>query len=62
MYGEKPAENTIPRTVHTEWKWTHPEYQFTTTRSIRDIKSIEIDPTHRLADIKIDNNRLVVPD
>ena len=62
MYGEKPAEGSIPRTVHTEWRWTHPEYTFETTRSIKDIKSIEIDPSMRLADINRTNNKLVIPD
>ena len=61
MYGAKPAENNIPRTVHTEWKWTDPEYDFTTERKITEIKSIEIDPTHRLADINSGNDKLVVP-
>ena len=62
MYGEKPAENKIPRTVHIEWKWTHPEYNFATTRPIKDIKSIEIDPSMRLADLNRTNNKLVIPD
>ena len=61
MYGAKPAENKIPRTVHQEWKWTDPEYDFTTERRITDIKSIEIDPSHRLADINNGNDKLVVP-
>ncbi len=62
MYGEKPIENKIPRTVHEEWKWTHPLYSFTTTRSIQDIKSIEIDPSMRLADVNRTNNKLVIPE
>ena len=62
MYGEKPAEGTTPRVVHTEWRWTHPDYTFETTRSIKDIKSIEIDPSQRLADINRTNNKLVIPD
>lgn len=62
MLGEKTAENAIPRTVHAEWKWTHPDYSFTTSRSIKDLKSIEIDPTQRLADINKTNNKLVVPE
>lgn len=62
MFGEKPAENAIPRTIHAEWKWTHPDYSFTTSRSIKDLKSIEIDPTQRLADINKTNNKLVVPE
>jgi aminopeptidase N len=62
MYGEKPAENKIPRAVHAEWKWTYPEYTFETTRAIKDIKSIEIDPSQRLADVNRTNNKLVIPD
>ena len=62
MYGEKPQENNIPRTVHAEWKWTHPEYSFSTNRGIGEIKSIEIDPSQRLADINRTNNKLVIPD
>jgi hypothetical protein len=62
MYGEKPAENGVARTVHEEWKWTHPEYAFETTRPIKDLRSIEIDPSQRLADINKTNNKLVIPD
>jgi hypothetical protein len=28
MFGQKPAETSAPRTVHEEWKWTHPDYSF----------------------------------
>jgi hypothetical protein len=62
MYGEKPAENAVPRTVHAAWRWTHPEYTFTSERPIQDIRSIEIDPSQRLADINRINNKLVIPD
>ncbi len=62
MYGEKPAENAIPRTVHTEWRWTHLEYAVTIGKSILELKSIEIDPSGRLADVNRNNNKLVIPD
>ena len=63
MFGQKPDESAgVTRTVHKEWHWTHPEYQVETTRSIKDLKSIEIDPTQRLADINKSNNKLVIPD
>lgn len=62
MYGEKPAEDATPRTVHEEWKWTHPEYSFATSRGIQEIRSIEIDPSQRLADVNRVNNKLVIPD
>jgi len=62
MYGEKPAENNTKRIVHEEWRWTHPEYNFTTDRSIKEIKSIEIDPTQRMADLNRINNKLEIKD
>lgn len=62
MYGEKPAEGAVPRTVHAEWKWTHPEYVFEITKNIGLIKTIEIDPSQRLADVNKNNNKLVIPD
>ncbi len=61
MYGNKPSERAIPRIVHEEWRWTHPDYDLEINRSIKDIKSIEIDPTHRLADVNLGNNKLVIP-
>ncbi len=62
MYGSKPNENRLTRLDHAEWRWTHPDYQFTTSRSIQDIKSIEIDPSSRLADLNRTNNKLVIPE
>jgi len=61
MYGEKPAENSIKRFVHDEWKWVDPEYSFTISKAVTDIKSIEIDPSQRMADINRVNNKIVVP-
>lgn len=62
MYGAKPAESAIPYTVHEPWRWTHPEYSFTTKRAVKDIKSIEIDRSMRLADVNRVNNKLVIPE
>lgn len=62
MYGDKPAENNIPRTIHSEWNWTSPDYSFGTRRGIQDLKSIEIDPSMRMADVNRSNNKLVIPD
>lgn len=61
MRGEKPKESfDIERVVIDDWPWTHPTYKFTIPRS--DIKSIEIDPTQRMADINRSNNRIIFPD
>jgi hypothetical protein len=62
MYGTKPAEDATERIVEKPWRWTHPEYKFTISRGIQDIKSIEIDPSMRMADINRNNNKLVIPD
>lgn len=62
MYGSKPAESETPRVVQTPWRWTHPEYKFAIGKGIQEIKSIEIDPSMRLADMNRNNNKLVIPD
>jgi len=60
MYGTKPAEDSTTRFVHEAWRWTHPEYVFETSRQLKDLKSVEIDPSGRMADI--DRRALVIPD
>lgn len=62
MYGSKPAEGNITWKQEPEWRWTHPEYTFESNRTVKEIKSIEIDPSLRLADINRVNNRLLIPD
>ena len=61
MYGSKPSERNIPRFIHEEWRWTHPDYDLEINRNIKEIKSIEIDPSRRLADVNVGNNKLVIP-
>jgi hypothetical protein len=48
--------------LHAAWKWVDPVYQVAITKSIKDIKSIEIDPSLRMADVNRSNNKLVIPD
>lgn len=60
MYGMKPAEDNTPRVVHGEWRWVVPEYTFESSRPLKDLKSVEIDPSGRMADI--DRRALVIPD
>lgn len=61
MYEEKPAESdTVPRTVHEEWRWTHPTYTFITERKIFHLSEVQIDPSQRLADIDQRNNLLKI--
>jgi len=58
MFGQKPAEDATPRSVREAWKWTHPTYTFEVTQKLTNIKSIEIDPSQRMADINRRNNKL----
>lgn len=58
MRGIKEKENLeiyngIPRRVLKEWFWTQPDYEITFDKTV---KSIEIDPTKRLADVDRKNN------
>ena len=61
MYGAKAAEEVTPFIIHPEWKWTHPEYQLAVNHPVQDIKSIEIDPSLRLADVNRVNNKIIIP-
>jgi hypothetical protein len=58
MFGEKPVEDTLPRTVHAAWKWTDPVYTFSFKRRLTDLITVEIDPTQRMADVNRRNNKL----
>jgi hypothetical protein len=58
MYGEKPAEDKMPRIVDEEWRWTHPTNTIEIKRRLLDLKKIEIDPTKRMADVDQRNNVL----
>ncbi len=61
MYGSKPPENGVKTIVHDEWEWVNPEYSFIIAKPVTDIKSIEIDPSRRMADVNRVNNKIVVP-
>ena len=59
MFGEKPVEDaTIPRTVFEPWKWTHPTYTFQVTHGLMSVKTVEIDPSRRMADVDRKKNKI----
>lgn len=58
MFGEKPAEDNMPRTVYPAWKWTHPTYVIEFDKPLRELSVAEIDPSQRMADVDRKNNRL----
>ncbi|MGL6269419.1 MAG: M1 family metallopeptidase [Chitinophagaceae bacterium] len=59
MFGEKNNEEpSVKRTVSEPWKWTHPYFTFEIDRKLTDLKSVEIDPLQRTADMERKNNKL----
>jgi Peptidase family M1 domain len=59
QFGVKSVEDAgIPRTTYEAWKWTSPTYTFELAHRLLDIKSVEIDPTQRMADVDRKNNKL----
>lgn len=58
LRGEKNAEDFeiykgVKRTVLTPWAWTNPNYA---VKISKEVKSVTIDPTQRLADLNYSNN------
>ncbi len=61
MLGKKPVEDkTLKRTDLTAWPWVNPSYTLEISKPSKDIKSIEIDPSKRMADVNDENNTLVI--
>jgi hypothetical protein len=59
MFGEKPVEDkSVPRISFEPWKWTNPTYTIELNHKLTEVKSVEIDPTRRMADVNRENNRL----
>jgi hypothetical protein len=59
MFGEKTNEDqAMPRVVHAAWPWTDPVYRITLPYEESQVKSIEIDPSMRMADIDRSNNKI----
>ncbi len=58
MWGEKNEEAypDASRTVKADWPWVNPTYSLKIGRAPSAIKSVEIDPSMRMADINRDNN------
>ncbi|ERM83929.1 peptidase M1 [Rhodonellum psychrophilum GCM71 = DSM 17998] len=56
--GSKPEEAGKPKRILTQrWPWTDYSTEVSIGRPISDIKSVEIDPSMRLADINRENNK-----
>lgn len=55
MRGEKPVANNV--TVLKDWAWAYPTYRFEIKTAKKDIKSVEIDPKNKMADVNKYNNK-----
>ena len=56
MRGAKPAESGITRTILPDHRWVDPFYSFEIPEKTKKIARIELDPSHRMADINLENN------
>lgn len=54
MRGQKANESKLNRKVLKDWSWTHPEYSFTIKN--KQVSSMTIDKSSRMADIDKTNN------
>lgn len=59
MRGEKSNESGMPERIHSEdWPWTNLTKTILIDKSLNTIKSVEIDPSGRLADLERENNKV----
>ena len=60
MRGTKKSETAMARQIAKDWHWTHPTYDLIIKINLNDIKSIEIDPSQRMADVDRSNNNYLM--
>ncbi len=59
MRGGKKPEKGAPERIHTEtWPWTDTTKTLVLTRNFETIKSVQIDPSRRMADLEQENNKV----
>lgn len=56
LLGSKSIENTMKRTDLPVWPWVNVSYQLVIPKDLSTVKTIEIDPSKRMADINQLNN------
>lgn len=56
MRAEKPLTKEI--TLLKDWAWARPIYDFTFIKK-GEIKSITLDPDHKIADVNLNNNSYI---
>ena len=58
MRGAKEMDGENKYTVLEDWPWTNPTYEVLIPFKMKKIKSVEIDPSKKLADVNGENNML----
>jgi aminopeptidase N len=59
MRGDKKAESGAPALILSQdWAWTHPTKTIHIKKALDAIKSVEIDPSKRMADVQAENNKV----
>jgi aminopeptidase N len=56
MRGEKPAEDKIERTLLPDQRWVDQSFEFEIPEKMKKVARVEIDPSHRMADLDLENN------
>ncbi len=56
MLGAKPPESDMPRTVLPDHRWVDLAYEFDIPEKAKKVTKVEIDPSHRMADVDLSNN------
>ena len=55
MRGEKPVENKTERVLLPDHRWVDLSYEFEIPEKMKKVAKVEIDPTHRLPYIGVEN-------
>ena len=58
MYGRKNIDGDLKFKIVEPWRWVAPKYTLEISRRLTDVKSVEIDPSRRMADVVRKNNKL----
>ena len=61
MLANKINETNLKYFIHPVWKSTQIKYELKINASLKNIKSVEIDPSFRMLDFNRSNNKLVIP-
>lgn len=56
MRGEKPAEQGQKYSLLPDHRWVDPSYEFVISSKLKAIAKVEIDASHHMADINLENN------